>query len=50
MDTNKLFLAFSYCNLFFKMSKNMKMIRCHITKKKSISPALPQGYRLISLA
>jgi len=21
---NKLFLAFSYCNLFFKMSKNMK--------------------------
>jgi hypothetical protein len=33
MDTNKLFLAFSYCNLFFKMSKNMKMIRGHITKK-----------------
>ena len=24
ISTNKLFLAFSYCNLFFKMSKNMK--------------------------
>ena len=36
--TTKVFLAFSYCNLFFKMRK----------KILSTSPTLPREYRLVS--
>ena len=43
-----IFLAFSYCNLFFKVSKNLKRWWDDILQNKSCpSPALPQGYGLI---
>jgi hypothetical protein len=47
------FLAFSYCNLFFKKSTNMKQRWQTILPPKKIlpiSPSLPWGYRFISLA
>ena len=49
--TNKLFLAFSYCNLFFKMSKHIKRWWDAISQKHPVRiPVLPRGYGLISSA